>query len=154
MLNLSGRKSTDLMENFKAVMVVVKDAISQSNYDVTRDKSHWELEVYRGLLLSDHVSSSPSCGCSRHWDCNGDTVYIDASWYPVSNIASTSFLFTCPWRPRLIHIHVARPSIGFHSTPLGFLNSPALCPQLDFRIFQECLCHPRSKIYTILFMIS
>ena len=89
-------ESADLMANFKAAMVVVKDAISQSNYDVTRDKSYWELEVFRGSLLGDHMSSSPSCGCSRHWDCNGDTVYIDASCYPVSNIASTSFLFTCP----------------------------------------------------------
>lgn len=38
MLNLR-RKSTDLMENFKAAMVVVKDAISQSNDDVTSDKA-------------------------------------------------------------------------------------------------------------------
>lgn len=79
MSNLSGRKIVDLKENFKAAMVVVKDAISQSNYDAPSDKTCWELEVYRGLLLSDHTSSSPSCGCSRHWDCNGDTVWIDAS---------------------------------------------------------------------------
>lgn len=74
MSNLSGRKIIDLMENFEAATVVVKDAISQSNYDVPSDKSYWELEVYRGLLLSDHLSSSPSCGCSRHWDCNGGIV--------------------------------------------------------------------------------